>query len=144
MPQSYKEFFKGKKITVMGLGLLGRGLGDTKFLAENGADLIVTDLRSEEELSESLSQLGKYENIKFRLGGHDIEDFENRDMIIKAAGVSLQSPFIEHAKNNNIPVEEFKIIVIHTSIIFTMSLFNPMISRNQRIQYCTDDKIGNI
>ena len=41
--QNYKEQFKGKKITIMGLGILGRGLGYTKFLAECGADLIVTD-----------------------------------------------------------------------------------------------------
>jgi UDP-N-acetylmuramoylalanine--D-glutamate ligase len=43
-------YFKGKKITVMGLGLLGRGLGDTLFLAQNGADLIVTDMKTREEL----------------------------------------------------------------------------------------------
>jgi len=38
--------FKGKKITIMGLGLLGRGVGDAEFLEKNGADLIVTDLKS--------------------------------------------------------------------------------------------------
>ena len=35
--------FKGKGVTLMGLGLLGRGLGDAKFFATEGADLIVTD-----------------------------------------------------------------------------------------------------
>ncbi|MEY2671833.1 MAG: hypothetical protein RL687_250, partial [Candidatus Parcubacteria bacterium] len=39
--KNYKNLFKGKKITIMGLGLLGRGLGYTKFLAQCGADLIV-------------------------------------------------------------------------------------------------------
>ena len=29
----------------MGLGLLGRGIGDAEFLAEAGAELIVTDLK---------------------------------------------------------------------------------------------------
>lgn len=32
--QDYKNFFKNKKITVMGLGLLGRGVGDAIFLAD--------------------------------------------------------------------------------------------------------------
>ena len=43
-------YFRGKRITVMGLGLLGRGVGDARFLAERGADLIVTDLKTRERL----------------------------------------------------------------------------------------------
>ena len=43
---NYKAYFKGKKITVLGLGLLGRGINITKFLAECGAELLVTDLKT--------------------------------------------------------------------------------------------------
>lgn len=103
--QKHKEQFKGKKITIMGLGLLGRGLGYTKFLAECGADLIVTDLKTEEKLKTSLNALRKFPNIKFVLGEHRLEDFRNRDMVIKAAGVPLDSIYINEAKKNNIPVE---------------------------------------
>ena len=46
----YKTFLKGKKITMIGLGLLGGGVGDARFLAECGADLIVTDLKDEHAL----------------------------------------------------------------------------------------------
>ena len=102
---NYKEFFKNKKITVMGLGLLGRGLGDVKFLAECGADLVVTDLKSEKELEASLIQLKEFKNIKHVLGEHRLEDFRDRDMILKAAGVPLNSPFITEARKNNIPIE---------------------------------------
>lgn len=98
------DIFKGKKITVLGLGLLGRGLGDTKFLAECGADLIVTDLKNEEQLKTSIDQLKKFK-IKFVLGEHRLEDFRNRDFILKAAGVPLNSPFIEEARKNNIPIK---------------------------------------
>lgn len=100
----YNEYFYGKKITVMGLGLLGRGLGDTVFLAEEEGDLIVTDLKTREELSSSLQGLEDYKNITYSLGGHSISDFEKRDYIIKAAGVPLDSEYIAHAKKNNIPV----------------------------------------
>ena len=103
--QNHKQKFKGKKITVMGLGLLGRGLGYTKFLVECGADLIVTDLKTKEQLATSLKALSKYKSIKFVLGEHRLEDFKNRDMIIKAAGVPLDSVYIKEAKKNNIPVE---------------------------------------
>lgn len=103
--QNYKEFFKRKKVTVMGLGLLGRGLGYTKFMAECGADLIVTDLKTREQLETSLKALSKYKNIKFILGEHRLEDFKNRDFVIKMAGVPLDSIYIKEAKKNKIPIE---------------------------------------
>lgn len=96
--------FRGKKITVMGLGLLGRGVGDTEFLAECGAELIVTDLKSREKLTKSLERLARFPHIKYVLGEHRFEDFENRDLILKAAGVPLDSTFVAHAKEKGIPV----------------------------------------
>lgn len=102
---NYKKQFKGKKITVMGLGLLGRGIAYTKFLAECGADLLVTDLKTKEQLSISLKALSKYKNIKYVLGEHRLQDFKDRYMVIKAAGVPLDSIYIREAKKNNIPVE---------------------------------------
>jgi UDP-N-acetylmuramoylalanine--D-glutamate ligase len=99
----YKNFFKGKKITVMGLGLLG-GVGDILFLAESGADLIVTDLKTEKELKSSLEILKKFKNIKYTLGEHKLSDFKNRDLIIKAPSTPLDSVYIKEALENNIPV----------------------------------------
>jgi len=96
--------FRDKRITVIGLGLLGRGVGDARYLAECGAGLIVTDLKSQEQLAESTAQLKEFKNIKFVLGEHRLEDFNNRDFILKAAGVPLDSPYIAEAKKNNIPV----------------------------------------
>ncbi|VAW33014.1 UDP-N-acetylmuramoylalanine--D-glutamate ligase [hydrothermal vent metagenome] len=98
------SFFRGKRITVMGLGLLGRGVGDVKYLAESGAELIVTDLKSKEQLAESLTQLESFPDITFVLGEHRLEDFRDRDFILKAAGVPIDSPYIDEARKNNIPV----------------------------------------
>ena len=103
--QDYKEQFRGKKITIMGLGILGRGLGYTKFLAECGADLIVTDLKTKEQLVTSLKALSKFKNIKFVLGEHRLEDFRNRDMIIRMTNVPLDSVHLAEARTNKIPIE---------------------------------------
>ena len=89
----------------MGLGLLGRGVGDIKFLAEAGADLIVTDLKTQEVLQESLDILKDYKNIKYVLGEHCLEDFRHRDFILKAAGVPLDSIYIAEAQKNWIPIK---------------------------------------
>jgi UDP-N-acetylmuramoylalanine--D-glutamate ligase len=99
----YRAYFKGKKITIM--GLLGRGLGVAKFLAECGADLLVTDLKTKEQLASSLVELNGFPDIKFVLGEHRLKDFSDRDLIIKAAGVPLDSVYIAEAHANNIPVK---------------------------------------
>jgi len=103
--KNYQEYFKGKKITMLGLGLLGRGLNDAKFLADCGADLTITDLKTEDQLKSSLNKLKKYKNIKYVLGGHQVEDFQNKDFILKSAGVPIHSVYIEEAVKNNIPVK---------------------------------------
>lgn len=105
MYKNAKAYFKGKKITVMGLGLLGRALGYTKFLAECGAELIVTDLKTQEQLASSVRKLSKFSNITFVLGEHRLQDFRNRDMVIKAGGVPFDSVYLAEAQKNNIPIE---------------------------------------
>lgn len=90
---------------MLGLGLLGRGVNVAKFFAEHGAQLIVTDLKTKEQLKSSLKKLKKFRNITYVLGEHQLKDFHDRDMVIKAAGVPLDSLFIHEAQKNKIPVE---------------------------------------
>jgi UDP-N-acetylmuramoylalanine--D-glutamate ligase len=101
----YANYFKGKRVTVMGLGLLGRGIGDATYIAEAGAyEVIVTDIKNREQLAEAVAKLEAYPNIKFVLGEHQLEDFENRDVILVAAGVPLDSEYLEHARKAGIPL----------------------------------------
>lgn len=99
----FEDYFKNKKVTVMGLGLLGRGIGDTEFLARYGANLTVTDKKSKDDLHASLAALSSH-NINFVLGEHRLDDFENQDFILKAAGVPYDSEFVLHAQNKKVPV----------------------------------------
>ena len=100
----YGDFFKNKRITVLGLGLLGRGVGDVEFLAKCGAEVLVTDKKTETELTESVAKLKRYPNVAFHLGGHRKEDFETCDLVIKSAGVRLDSPEIAAARAAGVPV----------------------------------------
>src|SRR3989344_3611322 len=110
----YEEFFKGKRITLLGLGLLGRGVGDVEFLVKCDAEVLVTDKKSETELAESVAKLKKYPNVSFQLGRHQKEDFSSGggsafggkgpDMVLKAAGVPLDSREIATARDAGIPV----------------------------------------
>lgn len=88
----------------MGLGLLGRGVGDARFLAEQGAEVLVTDLKEEKDLKSSVGSLEDLDNISFVLGEHRVKDFESADLVIKGAGVPLRSPYIETARSNGVPI----------------------------------------
>ncbi len=93
------DFFVGKRVTVMGLGLLGRGIGDAAYIAAGGAaEVLVTDVKSEAELATSVAELRQYPNVQFVLGGHRLEDFEGRDVVLVAAGVPLDSLYVAHAR----------------------------------------------
>ena len=99
-----ERIFSGKRVSVLGLGLLGRGVGDVEFLAKCGAEVLVTDKKSDGELAESVAKLKKYPNVTFRLGGHQKEDFEKCDLVIKSAGVRLDSPEIAAARAAGVAV----------------------------------------
>jgi len=97
--------FKGKKVLIFGLGVLGRGVKDAIFFAEQGALVTVTDLKQEDELENSLQKLKKFHNIKYTLGEHNEADFLNADLIIRNAAVPSSSPFLAFIFKNKIPVE---------------------------------------
>ena len=70
------------KVLVLGLGTFGGGAGVARFLAERGAEVSITDLRTPDELSEGLSQLKDVPIAKLRLGGHNADDFEECDWLV--------------------------------------------------------------
>ncbi|NTV44907.1 MAG: UDP-N-acetylmuramoyl-L-alanine--D-glutamate ligase [Candidatus Yonathbacteria bacterium] len=99
------NLFAGKKITILGLGLLGRGTGVTAFLARYGAILTVTDLKTKEELKSSLAKLAKYPKITYVLGEHRVEDIIDADMVMRSPDVRYDSPYVLAAEEVSVPVE---------------------------------------
>ena len=99
------SFFKGKKITVFGLGLHGGGVATVKFLSEYGARIIATDLKNKQELTPSLEKLKGLKNVEYVLGQHRQEDFTNVDMVIKNPAIPWADKHIKLALENKVPVE---------------------------------------
>ncbi|GAH99090.1 unnamed protein product, partial [marine sediment metagenome] len=95
---------KNKRITIMGLGLNQGGLGVTRFFAKSGAKILVTDLKTEEELGPSLEKLKGFD-IKYILGRHREEDFINTDMVIQNPAVPHNSKYLKIARKHKIPIE---------------------------------------
>lgn len=88
---------RGKRALVMGLGVHGGGLGVTRFLVEQGADVTVTDLRSAEQLAPTLAQLADLP-VRYVLGEHHDDDFRNTDLVIRNPGVPRESRYLEIAR----------------------------------------------
>jgi len=96
--------FKDKKVTIIGLGLHNGGVGAAKFFSRANAKVLVTDLRSREELAESIEKLKK-ESIKYVLGQHRPEDFINTDLVIQNPAVKSKCKYLEIARENKVPIE---------------------------------------
>lgn len=98
--------FKNKKVTVMRIGLLGRGVGDTKWLAEQGADILVVDDAPQEVMQPSVDALSEYNNVQFKFGPYDPADFTSPDFVLVGAGAKLDSPEIMAAKEAGVPLKQ--------------------------------------
>jgi UDP-N-acetylmuramoylalanine--D-glutamate ligase len=94
----------GKRALVMGLGVHGGGLGVARFLAGQGAEVTVTDLRGPEQLQSSLAALAGFP-IRFVLGRHDDDDFRSTDLVIRNPGVPRESRFLQIARAAGAAVE---------------------------------------
>lgn len=98
------EDIKGKTVVVMGLGLNGGGEASVRFLLKNGANVIATDMKTEEELKPTIDSIAADSSLDksrlvYHLGGHSIEDFENADCVIKNPGVKYDgNKFLAAAK----------------------------------------------
>jgi UDP-N-acetylmuramoylalanine--D-glutamate ligase len=89
---------KGRRVTVLGLGLFGGGLGVTRFLVRQGAAVTVTDAKSETDLRESVEQLRGLPGVTLRLGGHDERDFRDADLVIVNPAVPETNPYLKLAR----------------------------------------------
>ncbi len=90
-----KTGFKGKKVLVFGLGLLGGGVATTNWLLKQGAKVTVTDLKNKKTLATSLKKIkGK---PKLTLGGHSEQDIKENEIIVVNPDVSINNEYIQLA-----------------------------------------------
>jgi UDP-N-acetylmuramoylalanine--D-glutamate ligase len=97
---------RGKRVTLVGLGVLGGGVGVARYLASQGAHVTVTDMRDASELADSMQALTGLP-VTFHLGGHDISDFlpEGADIIVRNPGVPRNSQYLRAAREHGVPIE---------------------------------------
>jgi UDP-N-acetylmuramoylalanine--D-glutamate ligase len=91
----------GKKVTVVGLAR--SGLAAARLCLREGARVTVTDRRTEPELAGALEPLREAE-VRRVLGGHDVADFEQADLVVVSPGVPAALPELQAARRRGVPV----------------------------------------
>lgn len=101
-----RETIRGKKVLMMGLGILGGGVSTAKWLVKNGAILTITDLKDENYLNSSISALKSIKSkVIWRLGEHLEKDFLDNDIIVVNPDVPLTNKYLKLAKTNGKQIE---------------------------------------
>jgi UDP-N-acetylmuramoylalanine--D-glutamate ligase len=92
------DYFKGKRVTLMRVGLIGRGIGDAAYIAEAGGEVLVVDDATQEVMQSAVEALAAYPNITFKFGPYDFADFKEADLVVVGAGAPLQEPVLLECK----------------------------------------------
>ncbi|MGE3541173.1 MAG: UDP-N-acetylmuramoyl-L-alanine--D-glutamate ligase [Candidatus Tectimicrobiota bacterium] len=98
------ETWRQRRVTVMGLGSFGGGIGLTRYLVSQGAEVTVTDLQSAEALRSSLEALHGLP-IRYVLGHHEERDFVETEAVFVNPAVPLTSRYLALASARQVPLD---------------------------------------
>jgi UDP-N-acetylmuramoylalanine--D-glutamate ligase len=91
----------GKRIVIMGLARQGKAFA--RFAAEAGADVVVSDLKSPEQLGPEIEEISGLVN-EFVLGDHPDSLLDKADVLVVSGGVSVDVPFVKKARSRGLLV----------------------------------------
>jgi len=96
-----KDELTDKRIVILGLARQGKALA--RFAVGVGAEVIISDMRSEEQLQATLEEIADLP-LEVVLGGHPLSLLENSDVLAISGGVPTDSPIVQEAYRRGIPV----------------------------------------
>jgi UDP-N-acetylmuramoylalanine--D-glutamate ligase len=95
--------FDAKRVTVFGLGRFGGGVGVTRWLAEQGARVTVTDRADRKKLAESVAALDDLD-LTWHLGDQPDADFTDTDLLVANPAVPPDAPPLALAQRAGVPI----------------------------------------
>lgn len=93
--------WQGKRVIVVGAARQGIAL--TRYLARNGASVVLNDRRNAAELQPAQHALAG-ERVEWVLGDHPLSLLESADVVCPSGGVPLSLPLIREAQRRGIPL----------------------------------------
>jgi len=91
--------WKGKRVVI--IGLARQGIALTQFLSQKGAEVVVSDQKSADQLGPAIKDLAAYE-LTYQLGNHPISLLEGTDALFLSGGVPTDLPIAIEARERGI------------------------------------------
>ncbi len=91
------------RVTVMGLGRFGGGVGVVRWLSRQGARVLVTDQADHHRLGYSLQRIADCD-VELRLGGHEERDFTDTDLVVVNPAIPEANPYLQAARAAGVPI----------------------------------------
>lgn len=85
------------------LGLARQGKALARYFAQQGAEVVVSDLKPREQLSEAIGELADL-RLEYRFGAHSEKLLEGADLLCLSGGVPADLPLAEQARSRGIPI----------------------------------------
>ncbi|NIL98032.1 MAG: UDP-N-acetylmuramoyl-L-alanine--D-glutamate ligase [Planctomycetales bacterium] len=96
--------WRGRRVTVMGLGRHGGGLAAVRYLAQSGARVTVTDCATAARLQATLAELADLPGVQVQLGEHQRRHFIDTDVIVVNPAVGPDNRHLAAAAAAGIPI----------------------------------------
>lgn len=93
--------FENKKVLVSGVAK--SGISAAYLLKKLGADVTIQDAKTEDKLGQVVNDI-RNSGISLYLGANPDDIIENMDMLVMSPGVPTDLPFVNKAREKNIPV----------------------------------------
>jgi UDP-N-acetylmuramoylalanine--D-glutamate ligase len=100
-----RDYFKGKRIAVIGLGPEGNMMSDIKFLIKSGAVVSLYEMRSEARLKAEITLLRSFGLMSYVCGSIPEDDLLDMNLIILSHEYPRNSLFLEKAYKAGITIE---------------------------------------
>ncbi len=87
----------------MVLGLARQGKALARYFAAQGAEVVVSDLKTREELAPAIDEMTDLK-LEYHFGAHSEQLLEGADLLCLSGGVPADLPLAEQARSRGIPV----------------------------------------
>jgi UDP-N-acetylmuramoylalanine--D-glutamate ligase len=91
--------WQGKRVVI--IGLARQGIALAQFLSQKGAEVVVSDQKSAEQLGPAIKELAAYE-LTHQLGSHPISLLKGTDVLFLSGGVPVDLPIAVEARDRGI------------------------------------------
>ncbi len=98
-----RDFFRHRRVLVVGLGLHGGAASAVRWLYRQGAKVRVQDMKTANELKPTLQKLKRL-RVTWHLGGHSLDDVKWAEFVYINQGVPDTNPVVRRARQLGRPL----------------------------------------